>query len=170
MREPEYDVGLVTLLIHKGLYALFASRVLSSQGSISKYVEGDWEFYDSGDLDDMRTKFDRLTALDQFGVNLDTFDKAYPHDRWEEIDGFTGPMEISYTLWKERTRSIDPRAFTSTASKEGEEIHWRIVDQGKLSAVKEVFARSRFALEVKDDIPIPAPINEYAAHPNFGRF
>jgi hypothetical protein len=101
-----------------------------------------------------------------FGIDHESFDQAYPHELWEQIDWFEGKDNIQYVLWKGRA-PLDPPAMICTASMFGDELHWAAGEESPYPEALAAFQKLRTALGVK---PPPAPPPKYQNHPYFGRF
>ncbi len=170
MSEPDYNKYLLMLVEHTAEYALFRTKTMLEQGSISVFREGDWEHYERGSFDEMKALYSRLTAPAPraTGIGLDSFDNAFPHKDWVEVESFETTVGVAYSLWKRRVRSYDPPAMSTSAFKidSNDDVNWQVIDEGPLSKVLASFEQARLAL-----VPKPAPrVSEYAEHPNFGRF
>ncbi|AGC36162.1 hypothetical protein B7L88_gp126 [Rhizobium phage RHEph10] len=104
----------------------------------------------------------------QKGIGYDSFDKAFPHAEWEQLDAFTTKNDIGYTLWRMRgVRGPNPPAFSSSSHLDIDgDLAWQQVHKGNLWRVQESWDRAKANLAY---VP-PPKVDEYAAHPNFGRF
>ncbi|MBX4911475.1 hypothetical protein HJA82_29615 [Rhizobium bangladeshense] len=177
MSAPDFNKAIWNLNGHKGDWAILVSKKNPSEACLIQYVDGDWELNDSGDFGSMRAKFVRVTGIEgeehavvtlQAGMGHDSFDKAFPHAEWEQLDAFTTKNDIDYTLWRKRgIRGPNPPAFSSSAFLDPDgELCWQEVHRGNLWQVQESWERAKANLAYV----APPKVNEYAAHPNFGRF
>ncbi|QIG75727.1 hypothetical protein EVC20_156 [Rhizobium phage RHph_Y2_17_1] len=168
MNEPEYDKSIWTLDSHTDEYALLTLNKDAGRACVIRRVDGDWEANDSGTLDEMRRKFMRVTGR-LSGIGCDSFDQAYPHDEWEQLDALS-IHDIEYFLWARRDRTPNPSAMSvSTWHDVTGGMHWEVVHQGKLWDVKESWNGFR-ATSGAQPIHGPSEPNPTTNHPNFGRF
>ncbi|QIG69188.1 hypothetical protein EVB78_154 [Rhizobium phage RHph_N1_15] len=184
MSAPEFDKSIYELDSHEGSVALLIFRKDTGMAAVARKVDGDWELNDKGTVDEMRRKYIRLRddertknpalsnpdpkATLQSGMGYDSFDATFPHAEWEQIDAFTTKVGIDYTLWKMRgVRGLNPPAFSSSAFLDPDgEFCWEEVERGPLYRVQESWNKAKASLAY---VP-PPKVEEYAAHPNFGRF
>ncbi|MBX5130763.1 hypothetical protein HJB53_30195 [Rhizobium lentis] len=181
MSTPEFDKGIYELDSHEGTVALLILRKDNGMAAVAREVDGDWELNDTGTVDDMRRKYMRMRDEErtrnpfvippvtlQTGIGYDSFDKAFPLSEWEQLDAFTTKNDIGYTFWKKRgIRGPNPPAFTSSAFLDPDgDLCWQEVHRGNLWQVQESWDRAKATLAYV----APPKVDEYTAHPNFGRF
>lgn len=166
MIEPDYNKSIWTLDSYTGEYALLTLNKDAGRACVIRCVDGDWEANDSGTLDEMRRKFMRVTGR-LCGDSYKSFNEAYPHDEWEQLDAFK-VLDINYFLWARRERTPNPSAVSvSTWHDVTGGMHWEVIHQGKLWDVRESWNRFRATSGAQQVPSVPDPI---VSHPNFGRF
>lgn len=195
MNPPDHDKSKWKLIQYTADWALYQSRS-SSLCSISRRVDGDWELNDTGTLQEMQTKFERVSlpngsgtiyvvnpangqitavsvatsqfAASQGGIGYDSFDEAFPQGQWSLKQVFATKAEIEYNLMvRDGVRSPNPPACVVTVWNDDDaDFHWKIETEGQLQDQQEAFERFRAAMEYIK----PAPVDPYASNPLFGRF
>ncbi len=195
MNPPDHDKTKWKIIQYTADWALYQSRS-SSLCSLSRRVDGDWELNDTGTLQEMQDKFERVAlpngsgtiyvanpangkisavhvggpapTLPQGGIGYDSFDEAFPQEEWSLKQVFATEAEVEYNLIvQDGIRSLNPPACVVTVwNDENVDFHWKLETQGKLQDQQEAFERFRAALEYIK----PAPVDPYASNPLYGRF
>ncbi|WP_276122671.1 hypothetical protein [Pararhizobium qamdonense] len=171
MNTPDYDKNALTLKEQTSEYALFITRRNPNFGSISRFIDGDWEHFDAGEIEEMDAIFGRVTGkpVVEGGIGYVEFDRLFPHGEWTNDESNFEVCGITYGLWRQQNvRSPDqPAASVSSWIDDDGDFHWKVEARGRLSVVKKGYDAFRAANE---PAPAPKPASPYVSHPNFGRF